>query len=245
MERSRLPHVITMLLLLSIGFPPTNSHAQFKDHSVDSIFHPPQNTDEHLLYDLNHLGEDSRCFDGSMLFVSQSVMPLAIAMPIGLVISGISSGDRSVSSAGYTIAASTAVTIGLQELILKPIAHRQRPFHTIAGVRRLDSAAGGYSFPSSHAAISWGLAVGLSLRFPKWYVIAPSALYALVVSFSRPCLGVHYPTDVLAGAIVGSVVQYVGYVVQKQLTKNTAYYYSSAGKPFQPALFSIVLPIGQ
>lgn len=245
MERSRLPNVIVLFLLLSIGFYPTTGYGQFIDHSADSLFHSPKNADEHLLFDLNHLGEDSRLFDGSMLIVSQSVMPLSIAMPIGLVISGISSGDKSVSSAGYTIAASTAVTIGLQELILKPIAHRQRPFHTISGVRRLDSAASGYSFPSSHAAISWGLAVGLSLRFPKWYVIAPSALYALVVSFSRPCLGVHYPTDVLAGAIVGSIVQYVGYLVQKQLTKNTAYYYSSAGKPFQPASFSIVLPIGQ
>ncbi len=243
MERSRLPNIIIVFLLLSIGIVPTNSRGQFLDHSGDSAFHSPRNADEHLLYDLNHLGEGGHCFDGSMLFVSQSVMPLAIAMPVGLVISGLSSGDNSIS--GYTIAASTVVTIGLQEFILKPIAHRLRPFHTIAGVRRLDSAASGYSFPSSHSAISWGLAVGLSLRFPKWYVIAPSALYALVVSFSRPCLGVHYPTDVLAGAIVGSAVQYLGYVVQQKITKKTEHFVTTTAKPFQPASFSIVLPIGQ
>lgn len=63
------------------------------------------------------------------------------------------------------------------------------------------ASSGWYSFPSSHAAISWALAAILSFYAPRfrwgWFVLAA------IISFTRIYLGVHFPLDVVAGAIIG------------------------------------------
>jgi membrane-associated phospholipid phosphatase len=71
--------------------------------------------------------------------------------------------------------------------------------------------------PSGHAAGSAALATTLSIRYPKWYVITPSVLYALVTGFSRLHLGVHYLTDVLAGYALGMGVAVGVNALNKQL----------------------------
>jgi membrane-associated phospholipid phosphatase len=53
---------------------------------------------------------------------------------------------------------------------------------------------------------AFALATSLSLSYPKCYIIVPSFAWASSVGYSRMDLGVHYPSDVLAGAIVGAVV---------------------------------------
>lgn len=60
------------------------------------------------------------------------------------------------------------------------------------------------SFPSGHTSEAFSMATSLSMKYPKWYVIVPAFAYAGYTGYSRLYLGVHYPTDVLAGAIVGS-----------------------------------------
>jgi membrane-associated phospholipid phosphatase len=59
------------------------------------------------------------------------------------------------------------------------------------------------SFPSGHASLSAALATSWSLSHPRWYVIGPGALWATGVALSRVHLGVHYPSDILAGIILG------------------------------------------
>ncbi len=56
------------------------------------------------------------------------------------------------------------------------------------------------SFPSGHSATAWGLAIGLTLAFPRG--VALFASFALLASLQRLTSGAHYPTDVLAGATV-------------------------------------------
>ena len=53
------------------------------------------------------------------------------------------------------------------------------------------------SFPSGHTAAAFSLATSLSITYPKWYVIAPSAVWACGVGFARMNQGVHYPSDVV------------------------------------------------
>jgi membrane-associated phospholipid phosphatase len=58
--------------------------------------------------------------------------------------------------------------------------------------------------PSAHTSSAFATATSLSLAFPKWYVVVPSFVWASSVGYSRMHLGVHYPSDVLVGALVGS-----------------------------------------
>jgi membrane-associated phospholipid phosphatase len=60
----------------------------------------------------------------------------------------------------------------------------------------------------------------LSLAFPKWYVIAPSFLWASTVGYSRMSFGVHYPSDVFVGAIIGAGTAFLTYKINSWIRKN-------------------------
>ena len=96
---------------------------------------------------------------------------------------------------GTSVAGAFVVTYGMKYLV-----GRERPYDRwpdrVHAYSREDSPA----FPSGHTATAFALATSLSITYPKWYVIAPSALWACSVGVSRMNEGVHYPSDVLAGA---------------------------------------------
>lgn len=87
---------------------------------------------------------------------------------------------------------------------LKFLMERPRPCHELLNVHLLVGCGSGFSFPSSHAANSFAAAVVLSFFYPRW--TWAFLLFAASVAFSRVYVGVHYPSDVLAGAVVGIIV---------------------------------------
>jgi mannosylglycerate hydrolase len=88
--------------------------------------------------------------------------------------------------------------------LLKLVFRRPRPFTAIvdAPVTLIDHPSS-FSLPSGDAAFSVGAAVALGAVAPRWRW--PAYLFALAVMFERVAVGVHYPSDVLAGALVGTV----------------------------------------
>ena len=73
--------------------------------------------------------------------------------------------------------------------------------------------------PSGHTSGAFNLATSLTLSYPKWYVAAPSYLWASGVAYSRMYIGVHYPSDVFIGALLGSGTAWLNYYINKKYFK--------------------------
>lgn len=95
-----------------------------------------------------------------------------------------------------------AVTDQLVASGVKPIFHRARPFDVLEDVRKLVGAHD-WSFPSAHAANTFAAGVFLALRFRR---LAPILVLPALVAYSRVYVGVHWPSDVVAGAALGAGV---------------------------------------
>ncbi len=95
---------------------------------------------------------------------------------------------------------------GIEVYLLKNILKRPRPFQEYKWVTKRTEASG-YSMPSGHAAMSFEAAYIWSEHFPKLSLLFYSI--ATYISVSRIYYGVHYPSDVLIGAVVGYLTAYV------------------------------------
>jgi undecaprenyl-diphosphatase len=95
----------------------------------------------------------------------------------------------------------------LSSSVIKPLVERLRPSHdsSLEGlVHFVNEYKGGmFGFVSSHAANTFGLAMFLSLLFRNRYFSVFIFFWAALVSYSRIYLGVHYPGDIVGGAIIG------------------------------------------
>lgn len=88
--------------------------------------------------------------------------------------------------------------------LLKIVVRRPRPFTVLIDLPpTLITEPTSFSFPSGDAAFAFGAAVALGRVAPAWRL--PALLFAVAVAFERVAVGVHYPIDVLAGALIGTI----------------------------------------
>ncbi len=161
---------------------------------------PLQKFDDRVMIDLQNTRTPEKT--GFLLFMSNTYKYGDIGIPAAMFVGGVINHNEALRQNSLFVASSTAVSYGLMTLI-KHIVKRPRPFIqniNIVPVYR----AGSTSFPSGHAASTIATATALSMAYPKWYIITPAFLWAGTVSYSRMYLGVHYPTDVGAGALLGA-----------------------------------------
>lgn len=160
-----------------------------------------QNMDIDLLKSINH----SYTPNGGVAFkvVTESVNPISIGLPIGLFIGGKATKNSEMVWNSFEIASASIVN-GVFTTALKLSVARERPFVTYPNEITKYSKAGSHSFPSGHTSMAFSTATSISILYPKWYIIIPAYSWACSVGYSRMYLGVHYPSDVLAGAFLGS-----------------------------------------
>lgn len=131
---------------------------------------------------------------------------------------------------GLVIVIVIALTVTLCDQIssslIKPAVERLRPSHTeelAASIHTVRDYFGGrYGFLSSHAANTFGVAILLTCLFRRKSFTITILLWALVVSYSRIYLGVHFPGDVLCGAILGLLLGAGVYLLLKKIMETSA-----------------------
>ena len=148
--------------------------------------------------------------------LSHSGLILPVGIPTAMGIYALVKKDQPLLKDAIYIGTSVIEAVGIT-YGLKYAFDRQRPFVKYPDKVHPIEAEDGPSFPSGHTAAAFSLATSLSITYPKWYVIAPSAVWACGVGFARINQGVHYPSDVLAGAAIGVGCAFVNVYVNRWL----------------------------
>jgi undecaprenyl-diphosphatase len=91
--------------------------------------------------------------------------------------------------------------------LLKEFFERARPCNALSDVLAPLGCTGSYSFPSNHAINNFAAAAFFSMLFPKYKIVL--FVTAFLVAISRVYLGLHYPSDIIAGAAIGMIFGYI------------------------------------
>jgi membrane-associated phospholipid phosphatase len=148
-------------------------------------------------------------------FNSNLVVPFAIGLPAYIAVKGFIENDNALKKDALFITASYVGT-GAVTYLIKHTAKRKRPYQNYNYIVRRVNADDNVSFPSGHTSLAFTTATNIALRYKKWYYVAPAYISAGGAAWARMYQGMHYPTDVLAGAAIGTVSAWINYHAQKK-----------------------------
>ena len=157
-----------------------------------------------LLFIQEHLRVPA--LNGAMQFITHLGDTGAIWIALALILLAIPRTRK----AGLVCAAALIVNLLITNVALKNIIQRIRPYDVMDSLKILVEAEHDFSFPSGHTACSFAGAWAMRRTLPKKCWI-PALVLAVLISLSRLYVGVHYPTDVIAGAIVGTIAAEISY----------------------------------
>ena len=126
--------------------------------------------------------------------------------------------------AGIAAALALAVSALITNVALKNVIARTRPYEVIQGLHLMIEKQRDYSFPSGHTSASFAAAYAIYCTKPvipkKWGIAA--LVLATLIALSRLYVGVHYPTDVLGGLVVGLFSGWAGWKLEEMTAKKRA-----------------------
>ena len=125
---------------------------------------------------------------------------------------------RKYRKVGITLLFGLAMEVLVCNVMLKPLIARVRPCDVNTAVQLLVSRPSDFSFPSGHSASSF--AAASVLLFEKHPLRIPAFVLAIVIAFSRLYLYVHFPSDVLAGALLGITLGYLAHLIVNNYIKQ-------------------------
>ncbi len=138
------------------------------------------------------------------------------AVPLFILTDGIIKNDPLIKRKAYKVFGAILIELIISES-MKDVFKRDRPAQAYLGIVFPYRNVTGRSFPSGHTSLVFATAASLSLQFKKWYITVPAYAWAAAVGYSRIYLGVHYPTDVLAGSFVGAGSAYLSNWLNKKI----------------------------
>lgn len=202
-----MKRIILFLILFSFA----NSYSQDTTKA--------ENLDIRIFRSINNNRSDFK--DKFISLTDKTVVPAAIVVPITMFAFARGNKNTYDENSSVLLGVSEVTSLGLT-LGIKKIFKRKRPFVTLRNVYSSEnnSPTDDYSFPSSHTSTVFSMATALTLRYnDSPLLIAGAYTYAMIVSYGRIYLGVHYPSDVLAGAVVGTGSAILIYSLRTEILK--------------------------
>lgn len=116
---------------------------------------------------------------------------------------------------GVTSVLALVITFVVVNLGIKNMVARTRPYEVVEGLINLVDKQKDFSFPSGHAAHAFAVGVVILILMPR-KVGVPIFVIAILMAYSRLYIGVHYPTDVIAGILLGTAIALISiFIVNK------------------------------
>jgi membrane-associated phospholipid phosphatase len=145
-------------------------------------------------------------YDPILVGITNTAAVLAFGIPGVMLIISMIRGNSVLRREALLILIPVAIS-AIVANVLKYAIDLPRPYEIYPFIKKL-SVGGSPSFPSGHTADAFAFATAACLVYRKWVVLIPCLIWASVVGYTRMSLGVHFPSDVLGGAIVGIVSAY-------------------------------------
>lgn len=156
--------------------------------------------------------------DKGILWIALTLLLLGTALFVHRAGKLTGKTDNPYLLPAVTCLISILLTFLLGNILLKNLVARTRPYEVIQDLVLITKKPHDYSFPSGHTSVSFAFASALLFVLPKeqrWIGIITAVLAALI-GFSRLYLGVHYPTDVLGGLVLGCVCGWAASLITKK-----------------------------
>jgi membrane-associated phospholipid phosphatase len=176
-----------------------------------------QNLDIDILKITNQ--QRNQNLDNFFVTYSDAVGFTTVGAPIALYTIGIIRKNKTMQTNGINMGISAGINAALT-VAAKQIVNRNRPGVTYPTQLSPLYTLTKHSFPSGHTSSAFNTATTLCMYYPKWYVAVPSYTYAALMGYSRLHTGVHYPTDVAAGALLGAGSAFISKKITTYLQRN-------------------------